>query len=65
MKKLIALTLLVVSFTGCVPKMIMNRFEQEDYSKYVQETNRLNLEREKSGLPREQVMTYQEWSGKK
>lgn len=50
---------------GCVPRMIMRSQDQEHYSHYVEETQKLNLERKKAKLEPVKVMTFQEWSGNK
>ena len=51
-------------FTGCVPMIIMNSMDRDNYSKYVQATNQLNTDREKSGLQPVHVLTFEEWKGK-
>ena len=50
---------------GCVADMVMKSQDREHYSTYVQETQRLNLEREKVGLAPQKIMTFEEWSGRK
>jgi hypothetical protein len=66
MKPLLTVLLLIgILSTGCVPKMIMNSMDHDKYSEYVQNTNHLNLEREKAGLKPIPVMTFNEWRGEK
>jgi len=61
--KFLPLPLLCMALTGCVPHMIMKSQDRGKYSEYVQETNRLNTEREKSGLSPIHVMGFDEWRG--
>ena len=64
MKLTILLSLAAVLLTGCVAQMVTNSMDHDKYSQYVQETNRLNTEREKSNLAPVHVMTFDEWRGK-
>lgn len=50
---------------GCVPSMIMKHRDRSSYSDYVQSTNQLNTDREKSGLAPVPVMTFDQWRGEK
>jgi len=63
MKRLLPAVLCVL-LTGCVPMIIMKSMDRDNYSKYVQTTNQLNLDREKSHLEPVRVMTFDEWRGK-
>jgi hypothetical protein len=54
---------IALALTGCVPQMILKSQDRGKYSEYVQETNRLNTEREKSGLTPIHVMGFDEWRG--
>ena len=55
----------LVAFTlqGCVVSRIMNSQDRKNYSDYVLQTNQLNTDREKAGLPPVKVMTFDEWHG--
>lgn len=44
--------------------IIMDSMDHDNYSKYVQATNSLNTDREKSQLAPVHVMTFAEWKGK-
>ena len=62
---LAVLSLTTLLITGCVPMMIMNSFDHDNYLKYVQTTNQLNTDREKSGLEPVRVIPFDEWRGQK
>jgi len=53
---------LVVLFQGCIVDRIMTAQEKESYARYRSEAERTSLEREKNGLPPQQIMSYEEWS---
>jgi hypothetical protein len=41
----------------------MESEDRKNYSSYIQETQRVNFEREKAGLKPETPMTYEQWKG--
>lgn len=61
--KILLLAALTAMCTGCIPMIIMKSQDRDHYSTYVQETNRLNTEREQAGLAPVKVMTFDEWRG--
>jgi hypothetical protein len=64
MRKIITLLLLVMPLLqGCITQRIMESEDRKNYSSYIQETQRVNLEREKAGLKPETLMTYEQWKG--
>ena len=42
---------------------VMKSHEHQRYEEYVNETQRINLERQKSNLPPEKIMTFKQWKG--
>jgi hypothetical protein len=49
----------------CIAGRIMESQDREAYSRYRTEADRLNFEREKTGLAPQHVMTFEEWKGEK
>lgn len=49
----------------CIASRVMESQDREAYSRYRTEADKLNFEREKSGLPPQQIMTFDEWKGEK
>jgi hypothetical protein len=52
--------------TGCIPILIHAGVEAESqenaaYSEYLNDTARLNFEREKAGMPTQEPLTREEW----
>jgi hypothetical protein len=50
---------------GCIASRIMDSEDRKHYSEYLNETQRINLEREKAGLPASKPLTLDEWKGHK
>ena len=65
--KAIAILTLVLAqlMQGCIVSRIMDSEDRKHYSEYMQETQRINLEREKAGLAPQKTATFEEWKGGK
>lgn len=61
MKTLLILLVASLTSTGCVPMIIMRSMDHDHYSQYVETTNQLNTDREKSHLEPLHVLTFDEW----
>ena len=62
MKKLLLVILIATPLLqGCVAYRYFKSEDRDRYSEYVEQTNKLNLDREKAGLQPVHVMTFSEW----
>ena len=50
--------------TGCVTATAIHVADHQAYSQYVEQTNQLNAQRAKDGLPPEPVLTFHQWRWK-
>lgn len=50
--------------SGCVVDRVMDSEDRRQYLDYRTESERINLEREKSGLTPHPIMSYEEWKKK-
>ena len=50
---------------GCVVQRVMDSEDRKHYSEYRIQAERLNMEREKAGLPAQSIQTFDDWKGKK
>lgn len=58
----VVLVTAAVLVQGCIVERIMESQEKESYARYRSEAERISLEREKAGLPPQQIMRYDEWT---
>ena len=60
---LVLLALLVIN-NGCVVDRVMDSEDRRHYLDYLTEIERINTEREKSGLAPRPILSYEEWKKK-
>ncbi|HEY1662329.1 MAG TPA: hypothetical protein VGI03_07915 [Verrucomicrobiae bacterium] len=65
MKKILVAITCMPLIQGCVVQRIMDSQDRQHYSEYLEQVDQTNLEREKSHLPDEKPMAFDEWDGKK
>lgn len=63
--QLLALAALALPLSGCIPSMVMKSQDRQHWSDYKLEMERVNMEREKAGLPPKPVENFDQWRGKK
>ncbi|MCX8157591.1 MAG: hypothetical protein N3J91_14285 [Verrucomicrobiae bacterium] len=52
---------MLLGCNGCVVDRIMDSEDRKHYLDYRTEAERINMEREKNGLPPRPILTYEEW----
>jgi hypothetical protein len=50
---------------GCIANRITDSEDRKHYSEYLNENQRINLDREKAGLPAQQPLSFEQWRGGK
>lgn len=60
----LAMALVVLPLSGCIPSMIQASDDRNNYAAYIQQMNQLNFERQKAGMAQDPIMTFDQWKGK-